>query len=95
MGMKLRIGDKIIWDDLGNSPVFTILDIDTTRPPSNDSNGVFVSYKQVLFKWEQDGKTHVKWCCVYDTLNKLLNNGGISIVNRIDCFRKELKKFTL
>ena len=92
--MKLRIGDKIKWNtSIGGGTIYTILDIDTTRPTIWIAGKEFKS--EVLFQWEDFDGYYQGWGHSIDYLNQNLNNGGIIIVERNMVPHKELLKFSL
>jgi len=94
MKQKLQIGDKIRWNvPLGSGVVYTVLDIDTSRPTVRMGNNTLKN--EILLQWDQDGQTTQLWGYDYHSLNQNLNKGGITILNpRVEPF-KYLKKFTL
>jgi hypothetical protein len=94
MKQKLQIGDKIKWNvPIGGGEVYTILDIDTSRPTVRVGNHTLK--KEILFQWDQDGRTVQRWGHDYHGLNQNLNKGGIIILNpRVEPV-KWIKKFTL
>lgn len=91
---KLRIGDKIRWNNsIGGDTVYTIMDIDPSRPTTT----IFTTeYKnEILFQWEHWGTVSQNWSHSIDALNDLLNEGKIIIVERDIKPYKELLKFSL
>ena len=94
MKQKLRIGDKIRWNvPIGSGVVYTILDIDTSRPTVRVGNHTLKS--EVLLQWDQGGQILQTWGYDYHRLNQNLNKGGIIILNpRVEPV-KWVKKFTL
>jgi hypothetical protein len=91
---KLRIGDKIRWNTpIGGGVIYTILDIDTTRPTF--SIGPLEVREDILFQWRYDGIIHHEWGHSYEDLNLNLNKGGIIILERDIEPIRELLKFSL
>lgn len=82
MDNKLKIGDKIKWNVLiGGDTIYTILDIDASRPPTRI--GGYEFQNQFLFERKDiDGETVSLWDHSYESLNNLLNSGDITIVGR-------------
>ena len=82
---KLKIGDKIVWNQrIGGSIIYTILDIDLTRPPSiiTTPNQVYVFDSQILLQWQEyDGKITQSWNYSLDEINQAIFTGLISILN--------------
>ena len=82
---KLKIGDKIVWNQrIGGSIIYTILDIDLTRPPSiiTTPNQVYVFDSQILLQWQEyDGRLTQSWNYSLDDFNQEIIKGRISILN--------------
>lgn len=94
MKKKLRIGDKIKWNNsIGDGTVYTILDIDTSRPTTTILSTEFKN--EILFQWEDWDTVSQNWSHSIDALNTLLNEGRIIIVEREIKPYKELLKFSL
>ena len=94
MKKKLRIGDKVRWNvPVGGDTIYTIMDIDTSRPVKVVAHMEFK--EEVLFQWLEDGLIRQTWSSSIDDLNKNLNKGGITIVERSIEPNKELLKFSL
>jgi hypothetical protein len=96
MNRKLQIGDKFKWNFfIGmDEKEFTILDIDTSRL-LHSINDVELK-NELLLQWENsEGSLSYAWFGDYHFLNRLLNNGGIVIVEPPLHPNKQIKKFTL
>lgn len=80
--MKLQIGDEIKWNLPlhAHVPSSKILDIDTSRPPTN-INGHFLD-NHVLVQFIIDKKPIEIWAYNYDILNQQLALGKISIIKQ-------------
>lgn len=98
MKPRLQIGDKIRWDDPINlnseygEIIYTILDIDTSRP-TEIINGLEVK-KEILFQWEYGGRITQVWSHDYQKVNQLINEGLIVILNPKITPIKWIKKST-
>ena len=92
---RLRIGDKIKWNvPIGGGLIYTIMNIDTSRPYIRVDRYPYEN--QILFQWEDSsGTIHQEWSHSYEDLNRNLNKGGITIVERNMVPYKELLKFSL
>jgi hypothetical protein len=93
MNYKLKVGDKIIWDNIGERKVYTIIDIDLSREPLIISDHRIEN--QILFQWEHNDIIKQRWAHSYGVLNGMVSSGLISIVERDMNPVKELKKFKL
>jgi hypothetical protein len=94
MKQKLQIGDKIRWNvTVGSGVVYTILDIDTSRPTVRVGNHTLKS--EVLFQWEDGGQIVQTWSHDYQKMNELIDVGRIIILNPRVEPNKYLKKFKL
>ena len=81
MDKKLQIGDVISFIDTGGNetePIYTILDIDTSRPVQN-ANGQ-PQYSHFRIQWEEGDRTYTTWSGNWDRINEKLNKGGIKIL---------------
>jgi len=98
MKPRLQIGDKIKWGDPISSSsyygeiIYTILDIDTSRP-TEIINGKTIK-KEILFQWEDGGRIEQVWSHDYQKVNQLINEGLIIILNPKINPIKWIKKFT-
>lgn len=90
MDNKIKIGDKIKWNvKVGGDIIYTILDIDTRIGDHEFQN-------QFLFEWKDiNGETLRLWDHSYESLNKLLNSGDITIVGCVISPRKHLPTLKL
>ena len=94
MKRKLQIGDKVRWNlTIGGGDVYTILDIDTSRPTVTVGNHALKN--EVLFQWDQDGQIIQTWSHDYQKMNELVDLGHIIILNPKMEPNKYLKKFKL
>lgn len=95
MNKKLRIGDKIKWCgdmSLESGLTYTILNIDTSRPPK-EINEFGVVKEEVLFSWEKNGIEQSMWAYDYNELNEYLHTGIIYLVNTDITPRKDIVNF--
>ena len=81
MDKKLQIGDVISFigmngDQIG--PIYTILDIDTSRPVKS-ANGQ-PHYSHFRIQWKEGDITYKTWSGNWDRINEKLNNGEIVII---------------
>jgi hypothetical protein len=78
MDKKLQIGDVISFIDTdGNEtePIYTILDIDTSRPVQNANGQHFYSHFRI--QWKEGDITYKTWSGNWDKINEKLNKGEI------------------
>lgn len=79
----LEIGDKIKWNNIRmpHDTIYTVKDIDKTRPIRILARTFFLK-EEILIEWEQDGKTKSTWAYDYDEINKNIEKGSITIVQK-------------
>jgi len=97
MEKKLRVGDVIKfinWQDgTEGEPIYTILDIDTSRTVEVANGKLF--YSHLYIEWRFGDKVYKSWSGNLDKINQKLNAGLIIILSRSMEPIKEIKKFKL
>jgi len=90
MSRKLQIGDIIKFSHGGS--IYTILDIDTSRPGIFDGR---IYNSHFYIQWGSGDRTYTTWTGDFEIMNQKLNLGGIIILNPSIEPIKSVKKFTL
>ena len=96
MEKKLKIGDIIKFinsDGTEGGPIYTILDIDTSRTVEVANGTPF--YSHIHIEWRFGDNVYKTWSGNLDMINEKLNVGQIIILNRRIEPIKEIKKFKL
>ena len=81
MNKKLQIGDVISFLDTdGNKtePIYTILDIDTSKPIQNANGQPFYSHFRI--RWKEGDRSYTTWSGNWDRINDKLNNEEIIVI---------------